>query len=129
MNRTFQDRPSDRLYRNTADGVVFGVCAGVADYFGFNLAVTRAIVVVAALFSFPLVLTVYLVLALLLPKDPRPHGGEPDEVETRVRTEPHATLSSLRYRFRDMDARLQRLEKYVTSTRYKLDREFEQLRD
>ncbi len=130
MNRRFQDRPSDRLYRNPADGVVFGVCAGLADYFGFNLGVTRVIVVVAALFSFPLVLTVYLVLALLLPKDPRrDDGGEPDEIEMRVRKEPHATLGSLRYRFRDMDARLQRLEKYVTSSRYKLDREFEQLRD
>jgi phage shock protein C len=36
-------------------------------------------------------------------------------------------LSGVRYRFRDLDVRLQRLEKYVTSSRYKLDREFEQL--
>ena len=133
MNRTtpFEDRPPNRLYRDPSKGMVFGVCAGVADYFGFNLTVTRVLVVVGALFSFPLVLTVYLVMALVLPKDPRlQYGREPvDEAERRVRVEPHATLSSLRYRFRDMDARLQRLEKYVTSKRYNLDREFERLRD
>lgn len=133
MNRTspFENQGPNRLYRDPDHGVIFGVCAGIADYFGFNLTVTRVLVIVAALFSFPLVLTIYLVLALLLPKDPRPRPGpgEFESVERRVRAEPHATLSSLRYRYQDMDARLQRLEKYVTSRRYKLDREFEQLRD
>lgn len=133
MNRTspFEEHSATKLYRNADNAMIFGVCAGIADYFGFNLAVTRVLVVAAALFSFPLVLAVYLVLALLLPKDPRPRGGArmTDEAELRVRTEPHATLSSLRYRYRDAEARLQRLEKYVTSGRYKLDREFERLRD
>jgi phage shock protein C len=46
-----------------------------------------------------------------------------------VRSSPHETLSSVRYRFRDLDARLQRLEKYVTSNRYRLDREFQQLKE
>jgi phage shock protein C len=46
-----------------------------------------------------------------------------------VRAEPHATLSSVRHRFRDLDARLQRLEKYVTSERFRLDREFAGLKE
>jgi phage shock protein C len=128
----FEDHSRARLYRNGDNAMIFGVCAGIADYFGFNLAVTRVLVVAAALFSFPLVLAAYLVLALVLPKDPRPGlaaGRVLDEAELRVRTEPHTALSSLRYRYRDMEARLQRLEKYVTSGRYKLDREFERLRD
>jgi phage shock protein C len=50
-----------------------------------------------------------------------------DPVERQVRSSPHDTLASVRYRFRDLDVRLQRLEKYVTSNRYKLDREFEKL--
>jgi phage shock protein C len=52
-----------------------------------------------------------------------------DPVERRVRSSPHDTLSGIRYRFRDLDIRLQRLEKYVTSNRYKLDREFQELKD
>ena len=46
-----------------------------------------------------------------------------------MRSSPHDTLASVRYRFRDLDVRLQRLEKYVTSNRYKLDREFEKLEE
>jgi phage shock protein C len=127
----FEEQSPTRLYRSSDKALIFGVCAGIADYFGFNLTITRVLVAAAALFSFPIVLAVYLVLALVVPKDPRQGvgGRAPDEAELRVRTEPHTTLSSLRYRYRDMETRLQRLEKYVTSGRYKLDREFERLRD
>jgi phage shock protein C len=38
-------------------------------------------------------------------------------------------LSGVRYRFRDLDTRLQRLEKYVTSNRFNLDREFRHLKE
>jgi len=37
-------------------------------------------------------------------------------------------LDSQRYRFRDLDRRLQRLEKYVTSKRFRLEREFDDLK-
>ena len=43
-------RPS-RLYRNTEKGVIFGVCAGLADYFGISRFIVR-IVAVIALFMF-----------------------------------------------------------------------------
>lgn len=119
------------MYRNPRRGVVFGVCAGIADYFGFDLTVTRVLVVVAALFSFPIVFIAYLLLALLLPRKDYFENGRDDldPLQRSVRAEPHSMLSSVRYRFRELDTRLQRLEKYVTSNRFKLDREFRQLRD
>jgi phage shock protein C len=121
----------NRLYRNPRRGVIFGVCAGLAEYFGFDLTVTRVLVVIAAFFSFPLICIAYVILGLLLPS--RSHGAsghdELDPVERQVRQSPHDTLSNVRYRFRDLDARLQRLEKYVTSNRYKLDREFRELKE
>jgi phage shock protein C len=46
-----------------------------------------------------------------------------------VRSNPHDTLANVRYRFRDLDVRLQRLEKYVTSNRYKLEHEFRKLEE
>ena len=121
----------NRMYRNPRRGVVFGVCAGIADYFGFDLTVTRVLVVVAALFSFPIVFIAYLLLALLLPRKDYFENGRDDldPLQRSVRAEPHSMLSSVRYRFRELDTRLQRLEKYVTSNRFKLDREFRQLRD
>lgn len=127
---------SNRLYRNSEKGVVFGVCAGIADYFGFDATIVRVLVVVGTLFfGGPLLPIAYLLLALLLPKDPRTGRGESgrdeidDSIERKVRSEPHATLNSVRHRFRELEGRLQRLEKYVTSERFKLDREFERLRD
>ena len=50
-------------------------------------------------------------------------------IGTWILLDPHATLSSVRYRFRDLDSRLQRLERYVTSNRFRLDREFRELRE
>lgn len=79
----------------------------------------------------PMVCGAYIVLAFLLPTKEctgtaRDYG---DPLEQQVRASPHATLASVRYRFGDLDTRLQQLEKYVTSSRYKLDREFRKLPD
>jgi len=119
----------NKLYRNPRRGMIFGVCAGIAEYFGFDVTLTRVIVAVAAFFAFPVICIVYLCLGLLLPSRgySEPERNFNDPVERQVRSNPHDTLASVRYRFRDLDVRLQRLEKYVTSTRYKLDREFEKL--
>ena len=119
----------NRLYRNTRRGRIFGVCAGIADYFGFDLTVTRVLTVIGALFSFPIVGIAYILLGLLLPRRPDTGRDESDPVQRHARAEPHDMLSSTRYRFRDLDSRLQRLEKYVTSNRYALDREFRRLKE
>jgi phage shock protein C len=121
----------NRLYRIPRRGMIFGVCAGLADYFGFDLTVTRVLVVMAALFTPPLVIVAYILLGFLLPvrSYSATEGNETDPVERQVRANPHGSLSNVRYRFRDLDARLQRLEKYVTSERYRLEREFEQLKE
>jgi phage shock protein C len=121
----------NKLYRNPRRGMIFGVCAGIAEYFGFDVTVTRVAVAFGALFAFPMIFGAYLVLAFLLPCK-RYVGTERDTVdpvERQVRSSPHDTLASVRYRFGDLDARLQRLEKHVTSSRYKLDREFRRLEE
>ena len=118
----------NRLYRIPSRGMIFGVCAGLADYFGFDINVTRVLVVIGTVFSAPLMILAYVVLGFLLPVRAYGERDMPDPVQAQVRSNPHSSLSSVRYRFRDLDSRLQRLEKYVTSSRYKLDREFEQLK-
>lgn len=122
----------NKLYRIREDRKIAGVCAGVAEYFGFDVTITRVVVLLGAVFFTPSVVVVYVILAMVLDEKP-PEAGrrreEDIELERRVRAEPHATLHSVRHRFRDIDRRLQRMEKYVTSERFKLDREFEGLRD
>ncbi len=122
---------NNRLHRSADNGLIAGVCAGLAEYFGVDVAITRVLVAIGAFF-FPILILAYVALALLLPKrhsiDDEVAG--PDrEFRRHVRAEPHSTLDSVRHRFRDLDRRLQRLEKYVTSDRYKLDREIEGLKD
>lgn len=133
-SRTGTDRyggNGNRLYRSADRGFIAGVCAGLAEYFGVDTSITRVLVVIGAFF-FPILILAYIALALLLPKRPSyayADEGPESELRRHVRAEPHATLGSVRHRFRDLDRRLQRLEKYVTSDRFKLDREFEGLKD
>ena len=112
--------------------MIFGVCAGLADYFGFDVKLTRVCVAVGGFFFFPTVVVIYVILGLLLdplPPDSHERKSEDPELRRRIRSEPHATLRSVRHRFRDLDRRLQRLEKHVTSKRYNLERELDGLRD
>ena len=60
------------LYR-ARDGMIFGVCKGIADYFGFSVFWTRVIVVIAFLLTGIWPGAILYVLAGLLMK-PRPHA-------------------------------------------------------
>jgi phage shock protein C len=117
-----------RLYRDTERGMLFGVCAGVADYFGFRRAAVRWITVIFCFFL-PMTILVYLALAVLLPRKPRAmYKDQQEEVFWRsIRVEPSTTFARVRHRFRELEARLQRVERYVTSSRFKLDRDFRDL--
>ena len=131
-DRSWSGEPRmNRLYRNRRQGMIFGVCAGLAEYFGVDATIVRVLVVIGAMVFTPMFVLAYLALGFLLPvkSQPAEGGNGLDPLQRRVRADPHDMLSSVRYRFRELDARLQRLEKYVTSQRYKLDQEFEQLRD
>lgn len=126
-----EDPPRNKLYRNRADGMLAGVCAGFADYFGFDTGITRVVVVIGALI-FPTLILVYIILAFVLKPRPfqtRAHERGERDLGRRVRADPHSSLDVVRHRFRELDARLQRLEKYLTSERFRLDREFAGLKD
>ena len=117
-----------RFYRDPVAGKVGGVCAGVAEYFGFDLTLTRVLTVLAMLF-FPTVFLVYLGLWWLLPAKPGKLYRDEDDKEfwRGMRVSPAATLSDVRHRFRSNEARLQRMERYVTSRNFSLEREFQDL--
>ncbi len=115
-----------RLYRSTEHRVLFGVCAGLADYYGWSIAVTRVIAILL-LFT-PLVgaeILGYIILAVILPKRPIQVYKSPEEEQFwRAASEaPTYTVGQLRHRLREMEERLRGMETYVTSPRYELDRE------
>lgn len=62
--------PAPRLTR-ARDGMIFGVCAGLADHFGWKRSTVRLVFVLSCLLPGPQFLA-YLLLALVIPKEPRP---------------------------------------------------------
>ena len=56
-----------RFTRNADRAIVAGVCAGIADYFGFNLRCTRVLAFISLLVAFPFTLLLYFGAVLLFP--------------------------------------------------------------
>ena len=106
-----------------------GVCAGLADYFGFNLRMTRVMAFIAFLMAMPMTLIAYFGTVLLVPAEPPASERAEYDPEFRraVRSAPAQTVSDVRRRFQSLDSRLARLERYVTSSRFSLDQEFRNL--
>ena len=121
--------PDRRFYRDADRALLGGVCAGLADYFGFNLRVTRFLAFVAFLMAMPMAVAAYLGIVLLVPSASlqRAREGADPEFKRALRSSPKQTMSDVRRRFQMLDRRLARLEKYVTSSRYQLDQEFRKL--
>ena len=120
-----------RLRRDMRYGKIAGVCAGLADYFGWNLKWIRIGWILATVFFFPMPIIAYGVLAVVIRRSDR---GEPayrsQEEERFWRTfsvKPRATFSELKHRFRALDARLVEMERAVTSSEYGLRKEFRDL--
>lgn len=63
-----QTGTSRRLHRSASDRKIFGVCGGLADYFGVDSTIVRLLVVVAAVASLGTVLVAYILLAIVLPR-------------------------------------------------------------
>lgn len=59
--------PDRQFYRDRDRAMLGGVCAGVADYFGFNLRVTRFLAFVAFLMAMPMAIVAYIAIVLLVP--------------------------------------------------------------
>lgn len=60
-----------RLYRSRSNQMIAGVCAGLANYFGWDPTVVRVAYVLVSIFSaaFPGLL-VYVILWLVVPEEP-----------------------------------------------------------
>ena len=61
---------AQRFYRDTANGKVMGVCAGIADYYGWNVTWVRVIAIVALLWLNVVTLIAYVALGMLWPVKP-----------------------------------------------------------
>jgi phage shock protein PspC (stress-responsive transcriptional regulator) len=57
-----------KLYRSTKDRIVFGVCGGLGKYFNIDPTIVRVIFVITIFFD-GLGILVYIILAIVVPKE------------------------------------------------------------
>ncbi|MES2136207.1 MAG: envelope stress response membrane protein PspC [Pseudomonadota bacterium] len=120
-----------RFYRDKRNGKVFGVCAGIADYTGFDVSLVRVCFLAAVFMSGGGILPFYLIAGMITPTRPRAlevNDREDQQFWQGVRASPTRAARDISSRFKDIDRRLADIESYVTTENRSLAREIEQLR-
>ena len=127
---------SKELYRDTINGKLSGVCAGLANYFGLEVWLVRILVISAALLggSF-LVLLAYLALTFMLEKQSSQYVDEMKaKQEHTLKQKPwekgqtaESLLGTLEGDFQKLETSVRNIEAYVTSDTFKVDRAFKKM--
>jgi phage shock protein C len=128
---TEQPASRTRFYRDKRNGKMFGICAGIADYTGFDVSLVRVCFLAAVFMSGGSVLPFYFIAAMVTPTKPRAlDRGDSEERQfwQGVRASPARAARDISGRFKDIDRRLADIESYVTTENRTLAREIDQLR-
>ena len=128
---TEQPASRTRFYRDKRHGKVNGICAGIADYTGFDVTLVRICMIAALFISSGSVIPFYFIAGWISPVKPREldyADREDQRFWQGVRASPARTTRDIRGRFKDIDRRLADIESYVTTENRTLAREIEQLR-
>ncbi|MFC7333985.1 envelope stress response membrane protein PspC [Rhodocista pekingensis] len=129
MDPMFRSPNPHRLYRNTKDGKLAGVCAGISDYINVDAWIVRLGLLLGLPFFFFPIVAGYVVLWVVLKERPS-HLYESQEEERfwrSVTTRPDQTLAGLKTKFRELDRQIGSMETYVASREYDLHRQFRDL--
>ncbi|MFC3050346.1 envelope stress response membrane protein PspC [Kordiimonas pumila] len=128
---TFKKSPT-RLYKNPERAKIMGVCAGLADYLDMNVTLVRVLVVIGAFMTGIFMFIIgYIILGMVLESKPLDlYADEQDEqFWKQTRNAPDYTAAELRKRFRDIERRTADMEAYVTSKKFRLERELKALEE
>jgi phage shock protein C len=127
MSRFYERQNPHRLYRDRENAMLAGVCAGISEYFGLNRKGVRLVTVLLMLFPpfFAFVAIAYVILAIVLPVKPTDlyENKEQAEFWRGVSNAPADVFGALSHRFRELNMRLERMEAFVTSKEFEIDRE------
>ena len=121
-NYPFSDHRT--LYRSR-DGMIFGVCEGLARYANLSPFWVRAGAIAAGFFTsfFPIIL-IYIVAAIFIKPEPllQPENIDDWEFYNSYTTNRKLALQSLKRKFDGLERRTRRLEDIVTKPEYSWDR-------
>ena len=122
----YNNMPGRGLYRSR-DGIILGVCRGVADYFNLAAFWVRAIIVVAFIFTgFWPIIGIYILAALLMKPEPGVVGRQRSKRNFHCRYNParRDTAERFRRKWEDLEKRIRRAEDKVTSREFDWDNRF-----
>ena len=122
--------PRTTLYRDKHNAKMMGVCSGIAEYTGIDVAWVRVAAVVSIFVSGGWTIPAYFIAGMVLNKKPAHLYKDQSEEHywQRVRQSPKRTAREIRARFRDIDRRLADVETYYVSNNPRLTAEIEELR-
>jgi len=135
------------FYRSADRALLGGVCAGMSEFFGFNLRVLRLLAIIAFICAMPVAVIAYLAAVFLIPARSgtgyeRTVRPKPERMSRRARRRarkaakkaasqqeagPSEAALAVRDKCQTLEKRLADLEKHITSSRYQLDREIRNL--
>ena len=139
------------LFRNPQKGKIAGVCAGLADYFGWETWLVRILVVSGVLLGMGWFVVIYIAGWFILDKNPgleapskkAKHSScfeksestedltnESIKVKARIwqaGEPPKQAFHDIRKKFRGLERQLRKMEQYVTSPEFTVSREINKL--
>ncbi|WP_407332734.1 envelope stress response membrane protein PspC [Enterovibrio sp. 27052020O] len=127
---------SKTLYRDPVNGKIGGVCAGIADYLGVEIWLVRIITVSAFLIGLGFfVIVAYIAATLILEKMPPEEAKKTHHFrEHQVKQKPWQQGKSASHLLADIDQEMMQMEQgvakmeaYVTSSEFDLNRQFKKL--
>ncbi len=123
-----------KLYRNSKERKVLGVCAGVADYLEIDVTIVRIVTVLCMLIPGSVVVIPYFIAYFILDDKPatsynpkNPEYSKVKETLDETSNSSRATFKNCSRKFSAIHGRLTRMEAYVTSSKFKLNREFKNI--
>ena len=111
----------DRGFYRSRNGMILGVCRGIAEYFDFSVTWVRIITLFLFFFTgFWPTGVLYFVAAFIMkpaPAVPLENTGEEEFYDSYVRSRKMAT-DRIKRRYEDLERRIQRMEHTVTTPEY-----------
>ncbi|WP_206485287.1 envelope stress response membrane protein PspC [Thalassotalea sp. G2M2-11] len=146
------DKRRGELYRNPSEGKIAGVCAGLADYFGWETWLVRILVVSGVLLGMGWFVVIYIAAWFILDKKAGTEevcakkfkrkakqqndcheediANESIKVKSRIwqaGEPPKQAFHDIRRKFKTLEKELQKIERYVTSPEFTVSREINKL--
>jgi phage shock protein C len=118
--RRFEKILHGRLYRSR-DGIILGVCKGIAEHFDFSVFWARVITILILFVSgfWPIVVLYFIAALLMKPEPVIPiQTDEEQEFYDSYLYSRKGAAERLRRRYNSLESRIQRMEHYVTSREF-----------